>query len=348
MENPIKTALCSFGMSGRLFHAPFVHLNLGFVLQGAWERTKKDIHNFYPETVSYDTYEELLDDENIELVIVNTPNVTHYDFVKKALLAGKHVVVEKPFTATVKEGEELIALAKEKNKVLSVYQNRRYDSDYRTVKKILDEKLLGDLVEAEIHYDRYVKELSYKAHKELAVQGTGCLYDLGSHLIDQALQLFGWPQSVFADIRIVRPASVVDDNFELILYYPELRVRLRATYLALEPIPGYVFHGTNGSFLKPKTNIQEASLLQKILPEGADWGMEDESEWGLLVTEKDGKIIKEKIPSLQGQYMDYYDGIYNAIRLGKPVPVDAEEGLGVIKIITAAFKSNEMGKVMGV
>jgi scyllo-inositol 2-dehydrogenase (NADP+) len=275
--NPIKTALCSFGMSGRLFHAPFVHLNPGFILQGAWERTKKDIHNFYPEAVSYDTYEALLADENVDLVIVNTPNVTHYDFAKKALSAGKHVVVEKPFTVTVKEGEEVIALAKEKNKVISVYQNRRYDSDYKTVKKVLDEKLLGDLVEIEIHYDRYVKELSYKTHKEVAVQGTGSLYDLGSHLIDQALQLFGWPQSVFADIRIVRPISKVDDNFELILYYPALRVRLRATYLALEPIPGYVLHGTNGSFLKPKTNIQEVALLAKKLPEGDDWGKEDES-----------------------------------------------------------------------
>ncbi len=346
--NPIKTALCSFGMSGRLFHAPFVHLNSGFILQGAWERTKKDIHNFYPEASSYDTYEALLADENVELVIVNTPNVTHYDFTKKALLAGKHVVVEKPFTVTVAEGEELIDLAKEKNKVISVYQNRRYDSDYKTVKKILDEKLLGDLVEAEIHYDRYVKELSYKTHKEVAMQGTGALYDLGSHLIDQALQLFGWPQSVFADIRIVRSVSVVDDNFELILYYPALRVRLRSTYIALEPIPGYVLHGTNGSFLKPKTNIQETALLAKKLPEGEEWGKEDESEWGLLCTEKDGSVSKEKIQSLQGQYMDYYDGIYNAIRLGQPVPVDAEEGLGVIKIIEAAFKSNEAGKVVTV
>jgi predicted dehydrogenase len=133
--NPIKTALCSFGMSGKLFHAPFVYVNPGFVLQGAWERSKKDIHNVYPEALSYDTYEALLADENVELVIVNTPNVTHYDFAKKALMANKHVVVEKPFTVTVAEGEELIALAKEKSKVISVYQNRRYDSDYKTVKK---------------------------------------------------------------------------------------------------------------------------------------------------------------------------------------------------------------------
>lgn len=346
--DPIKTALCSFGMSGRLFHAPFIHVNPGFALQGVWERTKKDIHKFYPEAVSYDTYEALLADENVELVIVNTPNVTHFDFAKKALLAGKHIVVEKPFTVTVEEGDELIALAKEKGKIISVYQNRRYDSDYRTVKKVLDEKILGDLVEAEIHYDRYAKELSYKVHKETAVQGSGSLYDLGAHLIDQALQLFGWPQSVFADIRIVRPASVVDDNFELILYYPALRVRLRATYLALEPIPGYVLHGTNGSFLKPKTNIQEAALLAKKLPQGEDWGKEDESEWGLLVTEKLGVVRKEKIQSLRGQYMDFFDGIYNSIRLGHPVPIDAEEGLGVIKIITAAFKSNESGKIISV
>lgn len=348
MSIPIKAALCSFGMSGKLFHAPFIHLNPNFILQGAWERSKKEISHAYPEAISYDSYETLLADETVELVVVNTPNVTHYDFVKKALLAGKHVVVEKPFTVRVSEGEELIELAKEKGKTISVYQNRRYDSDYKTVKKILDEKLLGNLVEAEIHYDRFVEELSYKVHKETPELGTGSLYDLGSHLIDQALQLFGWPQSVFADIRIVRPSSKVDDNFELILYYPELRVRLRATYLCREPIPGYVLHGSKGSFLKPKTNVQEASLLTSKLPQGENWGKEDESEWGLLHTEKNGVVIKEKIPSLQGQYMDYYDAVYEAIRNGKPMPVAAEEGLAVVKIITAAFESNEAGKVIAV
>ena len=218
---PINTALCSFGMSGWVFHAPFIAADPHFKLYAVWERSKNLAEQKYPGIKTYRTLEDMLADNAVELVIVNTPNVTHYEYAKKALLAGKHVVVEKPFTVTVAEAQELIELAQHQNKKISVYQNRRYDSDYRTIKKVLDEKLLGKLVEAEFHFDRYNEELSPKQHKEIPQQGTGILYDLGSHLIDQALQLFGMPDSVFADIRVVRPISKVDDYFDLLLYYPE-------------------------------------------------------------------------------------------------------------------------------
>jgi scyllo-inositol 2-dehydrogenase (NADP+) len=344
--NSINTALCSFGMSGKLFHAPFIHLHDGLNLVGAWERSKKIIQGFYPATTSYDSYEALLNDSQIELVIVNTPNITHYDFAKQALQAGKHVVLEKPFSVTVKEGEELIALAKEKSLIISAYQNRRYDSDYKTVKKVLDENLLGEVVEAEIHYDRYTTELSYKTHKEEAVLGTGVLYDLGAHLIDQALQLFGKPDAVFADMKIIRPISKVDDYFEVLLYYPNLRARLKSTLVAREAPIGYIIHGTKGSFIKPKTNGQEVALMAERKPNELNWGIEEEEEWGLLHTEKDGTIIRQKLKSERGQYMDYYEGIYQAIRNGKPVPVTAEEGLEVIKVIEAAYQSSNLRKVV--
>jgi predicted dehydrogenase len=203
----INTALCSFGMSGVLFHAPFIHVNKGFNLYAVWERSKNLADQKYGGVKTYRTLENMLAAEEVELVVVNTPNYTHYDYAKKALLAGKHVIVEKPFTITVKEGEELITLAKNQNRMLSVYQNRRYDSDYKTVKKIIAEGWLGELVEVEIHFDRYKEELSPKIHKEIPGPGTGALYDLGSHLIDQVLQLFGMPQAVFADIQIIRPVS---------------------------------------------------------------------------------------------------------------------------------------------
>ena len=287
--------------------------------------------------------------------VVNTPNYTHYDFVKKALLANKNVVVEKPFTTTVKEAEELIELAKKQNKKLSVYQNRRYDSDYKTIKKVLNENLLGDLAEAEFHFDRYSENIGLKLHKEIPGQGTGSLYDLGSHLIDQALQLFGMPDAVFADIRIVRPVSKVEDYFDLLLYYPKLRVRIKSSYLVREPLPGYILHGSKGSFIKPKTNIQEESLQQNKVPGKPDWGIEPEPERGLLHTEKatrlndeagQVKVIKEYISSEQGNYGEYYNGIYEAMRNDKPVPVSAEDGLKVIKIIEIAFKSSNEKKVV--
>ncbi len=342
----INTALCSFGMSGLLFHAPFIAIHPGFTFYAVWERTKNLAVEKYPWVITYRTLDEMLADDNIELVVVNTPNNTHYEYVKKALNAGKHVVVEKPFTATVAEGEELITLASGKNLKLSVYQNRRYDSDYKTVKKILDEKLLGDVVEAEFHFDRYKEELSPKMHKETPGPGTGTLYDLGSHLIDQALQLFGYPKAIFADIRVVRPVSKVDDYFDILLYYPSLRVRLKSSYQVREPLPGYVVHGSKGSFIKTKTDVQEMMLQSGISPAIEGWGVEPASEKGLLHTEVNGEVIREYVDSLPGNYREYYSEIYNAIRDNDPLPVTAEQGLDVIRIIVAAFRSNEEKKVI--
>ncbi|HEV2832751.1 MAG TPA: Gfo/Idh/MocA family oxidoreductase [Hanamia sp.] len=338
---PINTALCSFGMSGVVFHAPFLNVNPGFHFYAVWERSKNLAEEKYPGVKTYRSLESMLADDAVELVIVNTPNATHYEFAKKALEAGKHVIVEKPFTISVEEGKDLIELAKKKNKKLSVYQNRRYDSDYKTIKKVLQENLLGDLVEVEMHFDRYKEELSPKVHKETPGPGAGVLYDLGSHLIDQALQLFGMPAGVFADIRILRPASQVDDYFELLFYYEKLRVRLKSSYVVREALPGYILHGFKGSFIKPKTDIQEEELKKGTIPDKADWGTEPETEKGLLHTEKEGKVIREYITSKQGNYGEYYDGMFNAIRNSAPVPVPAQDGLAVIHIIEAAFQSSK-------
>jgi len=343
---PINTALLSFGMSGQVFHAPFLQVHEGFHFYAVWERTKDLARQKYPSVKTYRSLEELLGDKAVELVVVNTPSVTHYEYAKQCLEANKNVIVEKPFTSTVEEGEELIALAKKKNKLLSVYQNRRYDSDYKIIKKVVEEHLLGPLIEAEFHYDRYNEQLSYKVHKETPTPGVGIVYDLGSHLIDQALQLFGMPRSVFADIAIVRPSSKVDDYFELILFYNSFRVRLHASLLVREPLPAYILHGRKGSFIKAKTDVQETALQSGQIPGGPDWGREPENEKGFLHTEKNGRIIKEHIPSPQGNYMEYYDGIYKALRQLKPLPVTAEEGLNVIRIITAAYKSKEQRKVI--
>lgn len=344
--NPINTALCSFGMSGWVFHAPFLQSNQSFNLYAVWERTKNSAKEKYPEIKTYRSLEDMVADENIELVVVNTPNFSHYEYTRKALEAGKHVIVEKPFTVTVAEANELINLAKKNNKKLSVYQNRRYDSDYKAIKKVVDQQLLGELVEVEMHYDRFREELSPKEHKETPIPGTGALYDLGSHLIDQALQLFGMPESIFADIRIIRPLSKVDDYFELLLFYPKLRVRLKSSYIVREALPAYILHGRRGSFIKPKTDVQETLLQKGAIPGGKDWGKEPESEKGLLHTEIDGKEVREYLISDQGNYNEYYDKIYKAIREGAPLPVTAEEGKNVVSIIQAAIESNRLQKIV--
>ncbi len=345
---PIRTAILSFGMSGKVFHAPFIHLHQGFELYGMWERTKSESPAIYPGIKIFRSLEELLADDSIELVVVNTPTGTHFEYAKRALEAGKHCVVEKAFTTTVEEAIELKELADKKGLKISVFQNRRWDSDFKTVRKVIEDGWLGEIMEVEIHFDRFKDELSPKAHKETPAPGAGILNDLSPHLIDQALTLFGKPDAVFADIRITRPGSQVDDYFEILLYYPVIRVRLKAGYQVREPFPSYVIHGRKGSFLKSRGDLQEVKLLAGEKPNLTDWCTEPESEQGLLHTEKDGKVIRERIPTLQGNYYDYYDGIYQSIRNNQPVQVSANDGIHVMQIIDAAFMSNKEKKVITV
>ncbi len=342
----IPTALLSFGMSGRVFHAPFIHLHPGFKLVGAWERSKQTMGGYYPEVRSYKTMEELLAERAVELVIVNTPSYTHFEYARKSLLAGKHVVVEKPFTSTAAEAMELKALAEQQKKKLSVFQNRRWDSDFKSVKSVIDENLLEEIVEATISFDRFNPVLSPKAHKETPGPGAGVVKDLGPHLIDQALVLFGMPESVFADIQITRPMSKVDDYFEILLYYPKLRVRLKSGYFVREPVSSFIIHGMKGTFLKSRSDVQETQLQAGMKPNDPSYGFEPEGAQGYLHTEKDGKVIKEKVKSLRGNYMAYYEGLYQALTSQKSLPVTADDGINVMRVIDAAIISNKEKRVV--
>ena len=341
----IKTALLSYGMSGKVFHAPFLELHSGFELVGAWERSAKLIQIDYPNVKSYPTFEALLEDD-VELIIVNTPTATHYEFAKKALLAGKHIIVEKAFTTTVAEAEELKQLAESKNLKLSVFQNRRWDSDFKTVKNIISEGILGDIVEAEFHFDRYNPVLSPKTHKETVNSGSGILKDLGPHLIDQALHLFGMPNSVFADIRITRNHSLVDDYIDILLFYTDFRVRLKAGFFVREAFPAYVIHGKKGSFLKQRGDLQEDTLKLGEKPNLTTWKSENEGNEGVLHTETNGTVVYKKVPTLLGNYNDYFEGVYQSISANSVEPVTAQDGINVMRIIEAAFESNSLKKTI--
>lgn len=341
----IKTALLSYGMSGKVFHAPFLEFHTGFELLGSWERTKKLIQQDYPNVNSYATLEEVLASD-AELIIVNTPVGTHFEYAKKVLLAGKHAVVEKAFTTTVAEAQELADLALEKGVKLAVYQNRRWDSGVKTVRQVLLDGVLGDIVEAEFHFDRYNPLLSPKQHKETANSGAGVLKDLGPHLIDQALYFFGLPQTVYGDIRRTREHSLVDDWFDILLYYPDFRVRLKAGFFVREANPAFTIHGKKGSFLKHQGDVQEDDLKLGKKPNLDTWGTESIEKEGLLHTEIDGKIIHGKIPTHQGNYYDFFDGMYQSIVNGTQEPVTALDGLRVMQIIEAAIKSSDQKKAI--
>ena len=341
----IKTALLSFGMSGKVFHAPFLELHPGFELVGSWERSHKLIQNDYPNTKSYSSLEALLEDD-IDLVVVNTPVASHFEYAKKALLAGKHIIVEKAFTTTVAEAKELDELAKAKGLKLAVFQNRRWDSDFKTIAEVLHQNLLGEIVEAEFHFDRFNPNLSPKAHKETATSGAGILKDLGPHIIDQALCLFGLPKAVFADIRITRGQSVVDDWFDILLFYSNFRVRLKAGFFVREAVPAYILQGKKGSFLKPRGDVQEDDLKAGLLPNIDSWGTESIDNQGLLHTEIEGEIIRKRIPTRQGNYKSFFEGMYQAIVNNTPFPVSAEEGTQVMQIIEAAINSSSKMKAI--
>src|SRR5436190_3328760 len=342
----IKTGICSYGMSGKLFHAPFVEAHPGFELAGIVERNNNDSRERYPKSKLYRSVEELIADKDIQLVVVNTPTHLHYEQVKMALLAGKDVVIEKPFTIRVKEAEELAELAKKQNLKLTVYQNRRYDGDFRAVKKVVDEKLLGDLREVEIRYDRFRPGYGGKPHKEGELPGAGLIYDLSPHLVDQAIQLFGWPKALFADVWKMRDDVVPPDYFEMLFYYDKFRVRLKATCICRETVPGYMLDGMKGSCLQQRSDMQEQQLLAGVKPSLENWCPAPPQPDGLLHTEINGEVIRQQQTSEPGNYMGYYDDVHKFLTGKAPNPVPPEDGIKTIRIIEAALESSAQGKVI--
>ncbi len=334
----IKTGLASFGMSGYVFHGPLLRVNPGFEITAIVERHKNNSREYYGSSKLYRSYDELISDTDIELIVVNTPDHLHFEFARKAIENGKHVVVEKPFTSSYEEAEELIDLADKKGRVLTVFQNRRWDGDFLTVKKVKEEGMLGRLVEFESHFDRFRNFIQPNTWKE--EEGAGTLYNLGSHMIDQACQLFGSPSGVHADLRLNRDESRVDDNYDLRLRYEGIKVTLKGSYLVKEPGPRYLLHGTQGSFLKWGIDPQEERLKQGILPDAPGFGDELEENWGLLNTQLKGLDFRGKIRTEPGNYPAFYNNLYHCIRFGEPLEVDPHEPAMVIRIIEAAFRSD--------
>ena len=343
----INTALLSFGMSGRVFHAPLLQYHPGFNLAACWERREKVINQFYPAVKSYSALEDLLHDATIDLVVVNTPTATHFDFVAKALRKGKHVVVEKAFAGNAEGAIELRSLAKAKRCKLAVFQNRRWDSDFLSVRNILQQGLLGEVVEANLAFSRYNPELSPKQHKEVPSSGAGIVKDLGPHVIDQALLLFGMPQAVFADIGITRNNSQVDDYFDILMRYANKRVHVRGGYFYKQPVAEYTLFGKLGSFSKSRSDVQEAQLDQGMTPGDDDYGREPDSAAGKLCIGPPGQAGVRDIVSPRGNYLRFYDGLHESITRNLRAPVTASDGVRVMQIIDAAFLSHDEGRLVG-
>jgi scyllo-inositol 2-dehydrogenase (NADP+) len=329
MESPaIVTGILSFGMSGTLFHAPFIYAHEGFKLKAVVERSTKKAHGFYPGIISYDSVEQLLEDPEVQLVIVNTPNNLHYAHAKAALLAGKHVLVEKPATITVQELDELYTLAQEQHLFYMVFQNRRWDSDFTAIKEVIDGGRLGKLAEVHLRYDRYRLLPGHKLFKEKNdTPGNGLTYDLGPHLVDQAISLFGQPVKSHKVTAVNRPGSEVADFFNYTLEFEQgLLVFITASLVVPHALPAFVLHGTHGSFIKNRSDVQETQLLQNMSPLHADYGKEEEANAGILtIVQPDGTTQTEKVAGGAGNYLGLFDAVYRQIVHAQPYPVTHEQ-----------------------
>ena len=347
-KKTIGTGIIGFGLSGKVFHAPFLHINQGFEIKKIVERHKQESKSTYPYVQIVDDYNELLKDPEIELIVICTPNTLHFPMAQDCLKAGKHVVIEKPFAPTSKEADELIKLTESVGRKIFVYHNRRWDGDFLTISKILKTGVLGNTQEYEVHFDRFKPELNSLAWREFPIPGAGILYDLGSHLIDQAVSLFGKPISVKADIQLQREGGEVDDYFKLILKYKSLNVILTSGMLVKDLGPRFVIHGVLGSFVKYGIDPQEEALISGRMPQGDDWGAEDPENWGMITIDYQDLNIDGSIETEAGNYMGFYDDVFDVLRNDGEMVVKSKEARNVIRIIELAFESSRNNKEINI
>lgn len=331
----IKTGILSFGMSGKIFHAPFLHAHPEFELTAVLERSTKKAHLSYPSIKSYDTLDDLLADPDLELVVVNTPNVTHFEFAMQALKAGKHVLVEKPFTVSSSDAKLLFEEARKQQRFVMPYQNRRYDSDFQSVKNIIESGQLGNLVEVHFRFDRYKYVIGNKAAKETSVPGSGLAYDLGPHLLDQVISLFGKPLEWRKDLGHFRPETQVDDYAYFHLIYPGgMQVFITTSMLVADPLPAFVIHGSRGSFIKQRSDVQEKQLVAGMSPTDPQYGIEEVGKQGILTTvSSDGNRLQEQMLAGRSSYMMVFDDVLGRVREGKGYPVEEDEVLWQLAVL---------------
>jgi scyllo-inositol 2-dehydrogenase (NADP+) len=346
MTESIRAAVIGFGLGGRVFHTAFIHAVPGLELAAIVQRHGNEAAQAYPEAKIYRSVEEMLADDSIQLVAVTTSNHTHYELGKQALLAGKHVVIDKPFALTSDEAADLIHIARERKLVLSAFQNRRWDGDFRTIRELLSRSVLGRLVVFESHYDRFRQEPRLSTWKEGGiVPGGGMLYDLGSHIIDQALALFDVPETITADIRIEREHGVTDDAFDIRLGYPQLTVWLRSTMTAAIAGARFTLHGTHGSFVKFGIDPQEDAIKAGVPIGSPGWGEEPESLWGMLRL-ADG--TESQIRTEAGDYRGYYANVRDAILGEAKLIVPGIDAWRTTRIIELARQSSAEGRTLAV
>lgn len=345
MDRKINVGLIGYSAGGRIYNAPIIDSVSGLKIVKIFERKEENIKlaniNFPKASIVSDV-KDIFQDKSIDLVVIATPTPLHYKLCYEALSNNKNVVVEKPFTVTSEEADSLIQLAKDKNKLLTVHHNRRFDSDFRTVEKVIKNNALGKLVQYEVHFDRYKPDIKKDSWKEQNTPGSGMLYDLGAHLIDGAQYLFGLPNEITADIRIEREEGSAPDYFNIVLGYPNLRVILRSSMLVREILPHYILLGDKGSFIKYGMDPQENELKEGKSPLNfPNWGEEKEDLWGIINTEVNEMHIVGKVESEKGDYRIFYENVYGALLGKEDLKVTPMHARNTIRIIELAMESSK-------
>jgi predicted dehydrogenase len=333
----IRVALVGYGYSGKTFHAPLIQavseLELVVVGSSSAEKVRADL----PAVRVISDPLEAVTARGVDLVVIATPNATHAALARAAIDAGKHVVVDKPFVLTLTDARRLEALATEKERVLSVFQNRRWDADFLGAKAAIEGGALGDVVHFESHFDRFRPAVRDR-WREQAVPGGGILYDLGPHLVDQALQLFGSPLAVSACAATQRPGAHIDDWLDIVLDYGRLQVILHASMLVAGGATRLALHGTRGSWIKRSADVQEQQLLAGVRPGSAGWGVDPQP-----ATFYDGATSRDvSVPS--GDYRSYYFALRDAIRGGAKNPVTPAQAVAVTGVLELVSESSRLGR----
>lgn len=345
----IDIGLIGFGLAGRAFHAQVIRAVPGLRLAAILKRSGNEAAEQYSDVRIVRTLDELLAIKEIRLVVIATPNNSHFSLAQQCLTAGRDVLVDKPFTTTLEEAIDLVQFAKKQGRLLTVYQNRRYDGDFQAIVKLGASGVLGRIVRFESNYDRFRPQLKSNAWRERSGPGTGIFFDIAPHLIDHALLLLGLPESLTADIRIEREGAVADDAFDLAFHYPRgLRADLRSSILAAATRPRFLLHGTQGAFVKQSFDPQENNLRYGQVPADGAWGAEPEENWGLLTLSENGALTQRRVPSANCDYRDFYANLRDAI-LGKAaLAVSTDWAIKVMRLLELARQSSNERRTVSV
>jgi predicted dehydrogenase len=338
----IEVGLVGYGLAGRAFHAPVIRAVPGLHLAAILQRSGNEAAEKYPDVQIVRSMDELLAIRQIRLVVIATPNDTHYSLARQCLGAGREVVVDKPFTTTLEQARSLVQFAKDKGRLLTVYQNRRYDGDFQAIRNLVAHGTLGRIVRFETNYDRFRPQLKPGAWRETTRAGSGILFDIAPHLIDHALVLFGLPEAVTADVRIEREDAVADDAFDIMFHYPRgMRAVLRSSILAAAARPRFVLLGTQGSFMKQTFDPQENNLRLGHIPKDTAWGAEPEENWGVLTVPAGDGFSQRRIPSANCDFRDFYANVRDALLGTAALAVTPEWSLDVMRLLETARESSE-------